>query len=200
MNNDSHTIEMLLTELERLPGIGPKSSQRIAYWILNTDDKIVHNLANTIHNVKDAVHFCNNCFNYATSDLCDICSDSSRDNTQICVVCEPRNIPPIERTFAYKGLYHVLGGEISPMNGIGPDDLKIPHLIRRLSNSNVKEVIIATNPNIEGETTAAFLARQIKPLGIKLTRPASGIPVGGDLEFADELTLGKAFEDRREML
>ena len=122
-----------------------------------------------------------------------------RDHSQICVVCEPRNIPPIERSLAFKGVYHVLGGEISPIDGIGPEDLNIQSLINRLSNSEVSEVIIATNPNIEGETTASYLARQLKPLGVKLTRPASGIPVGGDLEFADEVTLGRAFEDRREL-
>lgn len=194
---DSQTIEKLLTELERLPGIGPKSAQRIAYWILNTDQQTAHNLANTIWQVKDSVHFCKQCFNYATSDYCQICADESRDRSVICVVCEPRNIPPIERSFAFNGMYHVLGGEISPIDGIGPDDLNIAPLLKRLASPDVKEVIIATNPNIEGETTASYLARQIQPLGIKITRPASGIPVGGDLEFADEVTLGKAIEDRR---
>lgn len=196
---DTHTIERLLSELERMPGVGPKSAQRIAYWIFNTDEETAHNLANTISDVKDKVHFCKTCFNYSTSDECEICSDASRDHSQICVVCEPRNIPPIERSFAFKGVYHVLGGEISPIDGIGPEDLNIQALINRLSNSEVSEVIIATNPNIEGETTASYLARQLKPLGVKLTRPASGIPVGGDLEFADEVTLGRAFEDRREI-
>lgn len=197
--DDTHTIEKLLSELERMPGVGPKSAQRIAYWILNTDEETAHNLANTISEVKDKVHFCKTCFNYSTGDECEICSDASRDHSQICVVCEPRNIPPIERSLAFKGVYHVLGGEISPIDGIGPEDLNIQPLINRLSNSEVSEVIIATNPNIEGETTASYLARQLKPLGVKLTRPASGIPVGGDLEFADEVTLGRAFEDRREL-
>lgn len=196
---DTHTIEKLLTELERMPGIGPKSAQRIAYWILNTDSQTAHNLANTISQVKDSVHFCKTCFNYSTDEECEICSDPLRDHSTICVVCEPRNIPPIERSFAFKGVYHVLGGEISPIDGIGPDDLRIKELINRLSDNQVKEVIIATNPNIEGETTSSYLARQLKPLGVKITRPASGIPVGGDLEFADEVTLGRAFEDRREI-
>lgn len=129
--------------------------------------------------------------------MCSICSDNTRDQSKICVVCEPRNIPPIERTFAYNGLYHVLGGEISPIDGVGPEDLNIGSLLRRLSDERIEEVIIATNPNIEGETTASYLCRQISPLGVKITRPASGIPVGGDLEFTDELTLGKAFEERR---
>lgn len=154
-------------------------------------------MAHTIAQVKDTVHFCKECFNYATQDLCEICSDDTRDKSIICVVCEPRNIPPIERSFSFNGLYHVLGGEISPIDGIGPDDLNIAPLIKRLSNPAVKEVILATNPNIEGETTASYIARQIEPLGVKVTRPASGIPVGGDLEFADEVTLGKAIEDRR---
>lgn len=197
---DSHTIEKLLAELERMPGVGPKSAQRIAYWILNTDDETAQTLAHTISEVKDKVHFCKTCFNYSTAEECEICSDGSRDHSVICVVCEPRNIPPIERSLAFKGVYHVLGGEISPIDGIGPEDLNIQPLISRLSNSDVSEVIIATNPNIEGETTASYLTRQLKPLGVKLTRPASGIPVGGDLEFADEVTLGRAFEDRREIL
>lgn len=199
MSGNNSTIDYLLTELEKMPGVGPKSAQRIAYWILNADPDTAHSLADAIHQAKDSVHFCENCFNYATDDLCDICSNTSRDHSKICVVCEPRNIPPIERSMAFNGVYHVLGGEISPIDGIGPDDLNIKPLISRLSNSDVSEVIIATNPNIEGETTASYLARQIKSLGVKITRPASGIPVGGDLEFADEVTLGRAFEDRREI-
>lgn len=190
-------INKLLHELERLPGVGPKSAQRIAYWILNTDEDTANGIANTIKDVKSQVHFCSTCHNYSTEDKCNICSDPTRNHRVICVVCEPRNIPPIERTGVYKGVYHVLGGEISPLDGIGPEDLNIASLMARLVD--VDEVILATNPNVEGETTAAYLARQIKPLGIKITRPASGIPVGGDLEFADEVTLGRAFEDRREV-
>lgn len=180
-----------------MPGIGPKSAQRIAYWILNTSSETAHGLADTIKQVKDSVHFCPVCFNYSTGDVCHICADDTRDKSVICVVCEPRNIPPIERSGSFNGVYHVLGGEISPIDGIGPQDLKIQELISRLSNDDITEVIIATNPNIEGETTASYIARQIRPLGINITRPASGIPVGGDLEFADEVTLGRAFSDRR---
>lgn len=199
IKNDTKTIDELIHELERFPGVGPKSAQRIAYWILNTDQQIVHNLAHTISQVKNSVHFCKTCFNYSIGDECEICKNDQRNHGLICVVCEPRNIPPIERSYSFNGVYHVLGGEISPIDGVGPEDLKIAELMSRLSNSDVEEVIIATNPNIEGETTAAYLARCIKPLGIKITRLASGIPVGGDLEFADEVTLGRAIEDRKEL-
>ena len=190
-------IQKLLDELERLPGVGPKSAQRMAYWILNTDRATAMRLADAITEVKDTVHFCSRCFNYAESDECEICRATSRDRSLLCVVSEPRDIPPIERTAVYRGLYHVLGGALSPMDGIGPDDLRIAELMRRLSSENVTEVVLATNPNVEGETTAAYLARLIKPLGIKVTRLASGLPVGGDLEFADEVTLGRALEARR---
>ena len=190
-------IQKLLDELERLPGVGPKSAQRMAYWILNTDRATALRLADAITEVKDTVHFCSRCFNYAEGDECEICCATSRDRSLLCVVSEPRDIPPIERTAVYRGLYHVLGGALSPMDGIGPDDLRIAELMRRLSSENVTEVVLATNPNVEGETTAAYLARLIKPLGIKVTRLASGLPVGGDLEFADEVTLGRALEARR---
>ena len=190
-------IQKLLDELERLPGVGPKSAQRMAYWILNTDRAMAMRLADAITEVKDTVHFCSRCFNYAEGDECEICRATSRDRSLLCVVSEPRDIPPIERTAVYRGLYHVLGGALSPMDGIGPDDLRIAELMRRLSSENVTEVVLATNPNVEGETTAAYLARLIKPLGIKVTRLASGLPVGGDLEFADEVTLGRALEARR---
>ena len=193
------SIKKLIEGLELLPGVGPKSAQRIAYWILNTDKQTATNIAKSITEVKEKVHFCNTCFNYAQDDQCEICSDGGRDDSIICVVCEPRNIPPIERTGSFHGKYHVLGGEISPIDGIGPDELHINELIKRLSDNSVKEVIIATNPNIEGETTASYLARMIRPLGVKITRPASGIPVGGDLEFADEITLERALEDRKEI-
>lgn len=191
------SIQKLLDELERLPGVGPKSAQRMAYWILNTDRAEALRLAEAITEVKETVHFCSRCFNYAEDDLCDICRSSSRDTRSICVVSEPRDIPPIERTAVYRGLYHVLGGALSPMEGVGPDDLRIAELMKRLASEDVEEVLLATNPNVEGETTAAYLARLIKPLGIKVTRPASGLPVGGDLEFADEVTLGRALEARR---
>ena len=190
-------IQVLLDELERLPGVGPKSAQRIAYWILNTDRATALRLSDAIVEVKDTVHFCSRCFNYAQDDLCQICESPQRDASIICVVSEPRDIPPIERTAVFSGVYHVLGGALSPMEGIGPDNLHIAELMKRLASEEVTEVVIATNPNVEGETTAAYLARLIKPLGITVTRPASGLPVGGDLEFADEVTLGRALEARR---
>lgn len=186
----------LLDELERLPGVGPKSAQRIAYWMLNTDKATVLRLADAIVEVKNSVHFCKRCFNYAEDDLCQICSSDKRDQGVICVVAEPTDIPPIERTGVYSGVYHVLGGELAPMDGVGPNDLHIAELMKRLAAEDVREVILATNPNVEGETTAAYLARLIKPLGITVTRLASGLPVGGDLEFADEITLGRAIESR----
>lgn len=186
----------LLDELERLPGVGPKSAQRIAYWMLNTDKATVLRLADAIVEVKNSVRFCKRCFNYAEDDLCQICSSDKRDQGVICVVAEPTDIPPIERTGVYSGVYHVLGGELAPMDGVGPNDLHIAELMKRLAAEDVREVILATNPNVEGETTAAYLARLIKPLGITVTRLASGLPVGGDLEFADEITLGRAIESR----
>lgn len=197
--NATSAIQKLLDELERLPGIGPKSAQRIAYWILNEDRVDATRLAQAIIEVKDTVHFCSRCFNYAQDELCDICASSKRDKNTICVVSEPRDIPPIERTGTFSGVYHVLGGALSPLEGIGPDDLHIAELLARLNNPSVAEVILATNPNIEGETTASYLARLIKPLGVKVSRLASGLPVGGDLEFADEVTLGRAIEARREL-
>ena len=191
------SIQKLLDELERLPGIGPKSAQRIAYWLLNTDKATALRLSEAIVEVKDTVHFCARCFNYAERELCEICSSGKRDGSLLCVVSEPRDIPPIERTGVFQGVYHVLGGALSPMEGVGPDDLHIAELLKRLGSEDVREVVLATNPNIEGETTAAYLARLIKPLGITVTRLASGLPVGGDLEFADEVTLGRALEARR---
>ncbi len=192
-------IQKLLDELERLPGIGPKSAQRVAYHILNSDRDDAIRLAQAIEEVKDTVRFCSQCFNYAEGELCEICASVRRDASVICVVSEPRDIPPIERTGVFSGVYHVLGGALSPMEGIGPDELKIKELMSRLVDDSVQEVVIATNPNVEGETTATYLARLIKPLGILVTRLASGLPVGGDLEFADEITLGRAMEARREL-
>lgn len=192
-------IQKLLDELERLPGVGPKSAQRMAYWILNTDRATALRLAEAIVEVKDTVHFCSRCFSYAEEDECEICRSTSRNQQLLCVVSEPRDIPPIERTAVYQGLYHVLGGALSPMDGIGPDNLHIAELMARLATEDIEEVVLATNPNVEGETTAAYLARLIKPLGIKVTRLASGLPVGGDLEFADEVTLGRALEARRQL-
>lgn len=193
------SIQILLDELERMPGIGAKSAQRIAYWVLNSERATAERLAEAIVEVKDKVHFCSTCFNYAEDELCAICASPARDQSILCVVSEPRDIPPIERTGAFKGLYHVLGGELSPLSGIGPDDLHITELMKRLGINEVQEVIIATNSNVEGETTASYLARLIRPLGIKLTRLASGLPVGGELEYADEVTLGRAIESRREL-
>ena len=174
-----------------------KSAQRIAYYLLEADAEEARRLAEAILEVKQEVHFCSRCFNYATADECSICQDSMRDTTRICVVGEPRDVQAIERTGSYHGLYHVLGGVISPMDKIGPEQLHIRELLARLGHEDIHEVIIATNPNIEGETTASYLARTIKPLGVEVSRLASGLPVGGDLEYADELTLGRAIEARR---
>ncbi len=194
--NASSAIQKLLDEFERLPGIGPKSAQRIVYWVLNQERADALRLADAIVEVKDSVHFCSRCFNYAQGELCDICASSKRNHAVICVVSEPRDIPPIERTGSFSGVYHVLGGALSPLEGIGPEDLRIAELMARLNDASVEEVILATNPNIEGETTASYLARLIKPLGVTVSRLASGLPVGGDLEFADEVTLGRAIESR----
>ena len=190
-------IQALLDELERLPGVGPKSAQRMADWLLNASREDALCLANAIVQAKDTVHFCSKCFNYAQGELCDICASPTRNKGIICVVSKPRDIAPIERTAAYSGLYHVLGGAISPLDGIGPENLNIPQLMARLASNTVTEVVLATNPNVEGETTATYLARLIKPLDINVTRLASGLPVGGELEFADEVTLCRALEARR---
>ncbi len=192
-------LQRLLDELGRLPGIGPKSAQRIAYYLLEADAEQARRLAQAIIDVKEQVHFCARCFNYATAGECPICMDSMRDRTRICVVGEPRDVQAIERTGSYHGVYHVLGGVISPMDKIGPEQLHVRELLARLGEEDIQEVIIATSPNIEGETTASYLARTIKPLGITVSRLASGLPVGGDLEYADELTLGRAIEARREL-
>ncbi len=192
-------IARLLEELERLPGIGPKSAQRLAYHLLKGDEETAQRLADAIVEVKHKVHFCRQCFNFASDDLCEFCADPRRDASVICVVEEPRDVVAIERTGEFHGLYHVLQGVISPMEGIGPDQLRVRELIDRLSGGAVAEVVVATNPNVEGETTALYLARLIKPLEVKVTRIASGLPVGGDLEYADEVTLGRALEARREM-
>ena len=197
--NDGRALQRLLDELGRLPGIGPKSAQRIAYYLLEADDDQARRLAGAILEVKQQVHFCPVCFSYATRDTCDVCSDSSRDRTKICVVSEPRDVSAIERTGSYHGLYHVLGGVISPMDKIGPDQLHVRELLARLANDEVGEVILATTPDVERETTATYLARVILPLGVRVSRLASGLPVGGDLEYADEVTLGRAIEDRREV-
>ena len=192
-------ISRLLEELERLPGVGPKSAQRIAYWLLTADSADADRLAGAITEVKRTIHFCPVCFNFAEGDLCEVCADPERDRTKVCVVEEPRDLVALDRTGEFHGTYHVLQGAISPIDGIGPERLRVLELIGRLGDGEVTEVVIATNPNVEGETTALYLARLIKPLGIKVTRIASGLPVGSDLEFADEVTLGRALEARREM-
>ena len=197
--NDGHALQRLLDELGRLPGIGPKSAQRIAYYLLEADAEEARRLATAILEVKQQVHFCPICFSYATRDTCDVCSDASRDRTTICVVSEPRDVSAIERTGSYHGLYHVLGGVISPMDKIGPERLHVKELLERLASGEVQEVILATNPDVEGETTATYLSRIIRPLGGRVSRLASGLPVGGDLEYADEVTLGRAIEARREV-
>jgi len=192
-------IARLLEELERLPGIGPKSAQRLAYHILRIDEEEAGRLADAVVEVKRSIHFCPRCFNFAQNDLCDICADPERDASLICVVEEPRDVIAIERTGEFRGVYHVLQGAISPIDGIGPEQLRVRELVDRIGAGGVVEVVVATNPNVEGETTALYIARLVKPLGIRVTRIASGLPVGGDLEYADEVTLGRALEARRDM-
>lgn len=190
-------IRHALEELERMPGVGPKSAQRILHWLLTGEEASARRLAEAILEVKEAIHLCPRCHNYAQEELCEVCCDAERDLGSICVVAEPRDIDAIERTGAYRGLYHVLGGVINPMEGVMPDDLNIADLIARLASEDIREVLLATNPDVEGETTASYLARTIKPLGITVTRLASGLPVGGELEFADEVTLARSIESRR---
>jgi recombination protein RecR len=190
-------IQDLIDELGRLPGIGPKGAQRIAFHLLAADSDDVQRLAETLVRVKDEVRFCLTCGNVAESDQCRICADSRRDATVICVVEEPKDVVAIERTREFRGRYHVLGGAISPIDGVGPDDLRIRELFARLRDGAITEIILATDPNLEGEATATYLARQLAPLRLTVTRLASGLPVGGDLEYADEVTLGRAFSGRR---
>ena len=190
-------VQDLIDELGRLPGVGPKSAQRIAFYLLAADATGVRRLAQVLNEVKDKVRFCRICGNVAESDQCRICLDARRDLTVICVVEEPKDVLAIEKTREFRGRYHVLGGAISPIEGIGPDDLRVKELMTRLADSDVTELILATDPNLEGEATASYLARLVKPMGLRVTRLASGLPVGGDLEYADEVTLGRAFEGRR---
>ena len=190
-------IQDLIDELGRLPGVGPKSAQRIAFHILSADPTDVKRLAAALHRVKELVRFCATCFNVAESDQCRICRDPRRHDDAICVVEEPKDVVAIEKTGEFRGRYHVLGGAINPLEGIGPDNLRIRELMARLASGNVKELILATDPNTEGEATATYLALLVKPMGLRVTRLASGLPVGGDLEYADEITLGRAFEGRR---
>ena len=190
-------IQELIDELGRLPGVGPKSAQRIAFYLLQADDDQAKRLAEVLTEVKERVRFCEQCGNVAEAELCNICRDPRRAKASICVVEESKDVQAIERTREFKGLYHVLGGAISPIEGIGPDNLRIKELVARLADPEIKEVIIATDPNLEGEATATYLTRMLSPMGITISRLASGLPVGGDLEYADEITLGRAFEGRR---
>jgi recombination protein RecR len=190
-------VQDLIDELGRLPGVGPKSAQRIAFHLLAADAVDVRRLAQVLVEVKDRVRFCSVCGNVAEEETCRICRDPRRDPAVLCVVEEPKDVVAIERTREYRGRYHVLGGAISPIDGIGPDELRIRELLPRLADGAVLEVILATDPNLEGEATATYLTRLLRPMGLRVTRLASGLPVGGDLEYADEVTLGRAFEGRR---
>ena len=190
-------VQDLIDELGRLPGVGPKSAQRIAFHLLAAEPVDVERLASTLVRVKNDVRFCSSCGNVAEAEQCRICTDSRRDQTVICVVEEPKDVLAVERTREFRGRYHVLGGAISPIDGVGPDNLRIRELLARLRDGVVTEIILATDPNLEGEATATYLARLINPLGLRVTRLASGLPVGGDLEYADEVTLGRAFSGRR---
>jgi len=189
-------VQNLIDELGRLPGVGPKGAQRIAFHLLAADPADVRRLAEALIEVTERVRFCRTCGNVAEADECRICRDARRDPTVICVVEEPKDVAAVEKIREFRGRYHVLGGAISPIDGVGPDDLRIRELMARLADGTVTELILATDPNLEGEATATYLARLVKPLNIKVTRPASGLPVGGDLEYADEVTLGRAFAGR----
>jgi recombination protein RecR len=190
-------VQNLIDELGRLPGVGPKGAQRIAFYLLGADPADVKRLAAVLVEVTERVRFCKICGNVAEEEECRICRDPRRDLSVICVVEEPKDVAAIEKIREFRGRYHVLGGAISPIDGVGPEDLRIRELMARLADGGVTEVILATDPNLEGEATATYLARLVKPLGLRVTRPASGLPVGGDLEYADEVTLGRAFEGRR---
>ncbi|HVE76078.1 MAG TPA: recombination mediator RecR [Actinomycetota bacterium] len=192
-------VQDLVDELARLPGIGPKTAQRLAFHLMKIEELDAKRLAEAIVKMKDSVRFCSRCFNFSTEDVCDYCTDPRRDGTIICVVEEAPDIESVEKTGEFKGRYHVLGGSISPIDGIGPDQLHISELVSRIEPEGIKEVIVATNPNVEGEVTAMYIGRLIAPLGVKVTQIARGLPVGGDLEYADEVTLGRALEGRREM-
>ena len=192
-------VQDLIDELGRLPGVGPKSAQRIAFHLLKLPAEDASRLARAITEAKEKVSFCRRCFNVCEGEECSICADPRRDATLLCVVEEPRDVVAVEKTGEFRGRYHVLQGAISPLDGIGPDQIRVRELLTRLGTEDIAEIILCTNPNIEGEATAMYLARLLKPLGIRATRIASGLPVGGDLEYADELTLGRALEGRREL-
>ena len=197
--NRPDPLNKLIEQLQRLPGIGAKSAQRLAYHVLKTPREDVDRLAAAMRDVKDRVTYCSVCSNITDTDPCFFCSDASRDRRVICVVEEPENVTAIEKTRDFKGMYHVLMGALSPLHGVGPDDLKVKELLTRVGDGTVEEVILATNPNVEGEATAIYLAKLLKPLGIRVTRIAMGVPVGSDLEYADEFTMHKAMEGRREV-
>jgi len=190
-------VQDLIDELGRLPGVGPKGAQRIAFYLLAADPGDVRRLVHALTEVKDKVRFCSECGNVTEEPQCRICRDPRRDPHVLCVVEEPKDVVAVERTREFQGRYHVLGGAISPIEGVGPDDLRVRELMTRLADGEITELILATDPNLEGEATATYLARLVKPMGLRVTRLASGLPVGGDLEYADEVTLGRAFEGRR---
>ena len=192
-------VARLVEQFARLPGIGPKTAQRLTFFLLRSSDQVSEDLAAAIQHMKEAVKFCSVCWNITDVDPCAICSSDTRDRSMICVVEEPLDIVALERTRGYKGLYHVLHGAFDPINGIGPDDLKVRELLARLSGGVATEIILATNPNVEGEATAMYLMRLLKPLGVRVTQLVLGLPVGGDLEYADEVTLARALEGRREV-
>ncbi len=192
-------IQDLIDELGRLPGIGPKGAQRIAFHILTTDKSDVERLAHALREVTEKVRFCETCFNISAEETCRVCRDPRRDRTAICVVEESKDVAAIERTHEFRGLYHVLGGAISPIDNVGPGDLRIRELVLRLADGTITEVILATDPNLEGEATATYISRLLLPMGVIVSRLASGLPVGGDLEYADEVTLGRAFQGRRKL-
>lgn len=189
----------MIDELSRMPGVGPKTAQRLAFYLLRQDREHVQRLANSLVEAKDKIRYCHKCFSLAEDEECQLCKDPKRDQKLICVVEEPNDVFSLERTKMYKGLYHVLMGTLSPLDGIGPEDLKISELLHRLNQSEVEEVIVATNPDVEGEATAIYLSKLIKPLGIKVTRLASGLPAGGNLEYADDITISQAIGGRREL-
>jgi recombination protein RecR len=193
------SLQNLIDQFKRLPGIGAKSAQRLAFHVLKTPREDAERLCDAIRDVKDRVTYCTICNNFTDVDPCQYCADPARDHRVVCVIEEPQNVNVIEKTGGFRGVYHVLLGSLSPLQGIGPDDLKIKDLLARIASDEVEEIILATNPNVEGEATAIYLARLLKPLGVRVTRIATGIPVGSDLEYADELTMGKAMEGRREV-
>ena len=199
MSMYSQSIEKLIQSFEKLPSIGNKTAARLAFYILNASEEETNDFISSIVNAKKNLKYCSKCYNISDTDPCPICSNPKRDQSEICVVEDVRDIVAMEKTHEFRGVYHVLHGSISPMNGVGPDDIKIKELLARLMDGQVKEVILATNPRVEGEATAMYLSKLIKPLGIKVTRIAHGIPVGGDLEYTDEITLTKALEGRREI-